>query len=73
MAVTSSPVLIENLDITCPAHKANPFLLYERLRNENPVCAVRMLDGQTAWLVTRYDDVVAVLKDERYARTVSAR
>lgn len=63
-------------DISSPAHKSNPFPLYEKLRAERPVCEVRMPSGQTAWLITRYDDVVSVLKDERLAkdqfRTLSA-
>ena len=29
---------------------------------------VRLPDGQSAWLVTRYDDVAAVLKDERFVK-----
>jgi cytochrome P450 PksS len=29
---------------------------------------VKLPDGQTAWLITRYDDVVTVLKDERFAK-----
>lgn len=56
------------IDITSPEHKANPHRLYARLRAETPVCPVLMPDKQTAWLVTRYDDVVAVLKDERFVK-----
>jgi cytochrome P450 len=48
--------------------KANPHPFYARLRAESPVCEVRILGNQTAWLVTRYDDVLAVLKDERFAK-----
>jgi cytochrome P450 PksS len=48
--------------------KANPYPHYARLRAESPVCEVRILGKQTAWLVTRYDDVLAVLKDERFAK-----
>jgi cytochrome P450 PksS len=49
-------------------HKANPYPFYARLRAESPVHPVRLPDGQTALLVTRYDDVAAVLKDERLAK-----
>jgi cytochrome P450 len=51
--------------------KANPFPFYARLRAEQPVCHVdiALAPGiREAWLVTRYDDVVAVLKDSRFAK-----
>jgi cytochrome P450 len=52
--------------------KADPFPFYARLRAEQPVCRVDLplLPGiREAWLVTRYDDVVAVLKDPRFAKS----
>ena len=51
-----------------PAFKANPYPFYARLRAEAPVARVKLPDKQIAWLVTRYDDVLAVLKDERFAK-----
>jgi len=48
--------------------KANPFPCYSRLRAEAPVCHVTLLSMETAWLVTRYDDVAMVLKDERFVK-----
>lgn len=65
---TLAKARIARVDISSPAHKADPFPFYARLRDEEPVCEVAMPDGQTAWLVTRYDDVVSVLKDERLAK-----
>jgi cytochrome P450 len=38
------------------------------LRAESPVYPVPLPDGRTAWLITRYDDVAAALKDERFAK-----
>ena len=61
-----APIL--DVDISGAAHKADPFPLYAKLRAETPVCQVTMPAGKTAWLVTRYDDVVAVLKSERFAK-----
>ena len=55
-------------DIASPAHKADPFPFYARLRTEDPVHRVTLPGGRPAWLVTRYDDVVMVLKDERFAK-----
>ena len=51
--------------------KADPFPFYARLRTDQPVCCVdiALAPGLSeAWLVTRYDDVVAVLKDPRFAK-----
>jgi cytochrome P450 len=56
------------IDITSRDFKADPFPLYERLRREDPVVSVTIPDGRRAWLVTRYDDVQMVLKDERFAK-----
>lgn len=51
--------------------RADPFPFYARLRAQQPVChvTVPIMPGvREAWLVTRYDDVVAVLKDNRFAK-----
>jgi cytochrome P450 len=45
--------------------QANPFPFFARLRSEAPVFRARLPNGRAAWLVTRYDDAVAALKDER--------
>ena len=55
-------------DIASPEHKADPFPFYARLRAEKPVHRVTVPGGTTALLVTRYDDVVAVLKDDRFSK-----
>jgi cytochrome P450 len=56
------------LDICSSEFKADPFPFYAHLRANNPVCQVTLPDKQTAWLVTRYDDVALVLKDERFGK-----
>lgn len=56
------------VDISSPKFKADPFPFYAQLRAEAPVYPVTLPDGRTAWLVTRYGDVVAVLKDDRFAK-----
>src|SRR5205814_1772562 len=38
------------------------------LRAEEPVYCMRLLQGEMAWLVTRYDDVALVLKDDRFVK-----
>ena len=42
-----------------PEFKANPYPFY--LRETELVRRVRLPDGQTAWLISRYDDVAAAL------------
>ena len=56
------------VDITSAKFKANPFPFYAQLRAEAPVFPVMLPTKQRAWLVTRYDDVLSVLKDERFAK-----
>ncbi|MCG8347744.1 MAG: cytochrome P450 [Chloroflexales bacterium] len=57
-----------NVDISSAAFKANPYPFYAHLRAEAPVCTVTLPDKQNAYLVVRYDDVVQVLKDPRFAK-----
>ena len=56
------------VDLFSPAFKANPYPTYARLREEAPIHRVALPDGRGMWLVTRYDDVVAVFKDERFVK-----
>jgi cytochrome P450 len=55
-------------DLASPAFKANPHPFYARLREEEPVWRTTLPDKRTAWLVTRYEDVAAVLKDDNFAK-----
>jgi cytochrome P450 PksS len=60
-------------DLASPRFKANPYPFYARLRAEAPVCRTRVAVWLPAWLVTRYDDVLGVLKDPRLGNDYSAR
>ena len=51
-------------DPALPEARSDPFPLYKRLREEDPVHWSEALD---AWVLTRYDDVVAVLRDKRFS------
>lgn len=55
-------------DLASPAFKANPYPFYARLRDEAPAWRTTLRDRRTAWLVTRYDDVARVLKDDTFAK-----
>jgi cytochrome P450 PksS len=61
-------VPIDRVNIAGRAFKANPYPFFARLRAEAPVCRLPTPDKRGAWLVTRYDDVVALLKDERFIK-----
>lgn len=58
----------KNVNIAASEHKRDPYLFYARLRAENPVCQLPLPDKRTIWLITRYDDVAAVLKDDRFVK-----
>jgi cytochrome P450 PksS len=68
-AHTPRPSLIAP-DLASPEFKADPYPFYARLREEAPVfpVTVRVPDRRRAWLITRYDDVVAALKDSRLVK-----
>jgi cytochrome P450 len=55
-------------DLAGARFKANPYPFYARLRVEAPVWPTTLPDKRKAWLVTRYEDVVRVLKDDAFAK-----
>ena len=64
---SSTPLsALASINITDAKFKANPFPFYARLRAEAPVFPVTVRGGQRAWLVTHYDDVLAVLKNDQH-------
>jgi cytochrome P450 len=64
MTVDTSPVL-ERVPDDFLHH---PFELYARMRAEGPVHPVVMPHGSKVWMVTRYDDVRALLMDPRISK-----
>lgn len=48
-----------------PAYVSNPYRLYHQLRAHDPVFWDA---GMGAWVLTRYDDVQAVLRDARFSK-----
>ncbi|HEY0604033.1 MAG TPA: cytochrome P450, partial [Herpetosiphonaceae bacterium] len=59
---------ISQPDLTSPQFRANPYPFYAQLRAVAPVHRVRLSRREWAWMVTRYNDVQAVLKDQRFAK-----
>jgi cytochrome P450 PksS len=48
--------------------KRSSYESYAHLRAEQPVCQVELPNRRSVWLVTRYDDVMATLKDPRFIK-----
>lgn len=58
----------QQVDILSPTFKANPFPFFAHLREAEPVYRTTLPDKTSVWLVTRYEDVYSLLKDERFAK-----
>ena len=56
------------IDIVSPEFKANPFPILAKLRTSQPVCRTFLPDKTPVWLLTRYEDVVSLLKDDRFVK-----
>ena len=52
------------------SYKANPYALYAELRSETPVCKTVLPNGIEVYLVTRFEDVQAGLKDDRLVKNI---
>jgi cytochrome P450 len=61
----------EHFDVTSADHKANAHEIYASLREKTPLCRVRLPTKEEAYLVLRYADVSAMLKDQRFAKDPS--
>ena len=59
---------IKDVDLTSREFRAAPYPFYARWRAETPVVRTTLGDKQIAWIVTRYDDVLTVLKDDRFGK-----
>src|ERR1700736_374299 len=59
---------IARVNIASSEFKADPFPFYAQLRSEAPVYRTILPDKRNVWLVTRYHDVLTVLKDDRFGK-----
>ncbi|WP_160716900.1 cytochrome P450 family protein [Chitinophaga solisilvae] len=57
-----------SVDLFDPAFVSNPYPVYASLRKDAPVHRITLENGYPIWLVTRYDDVMAILKDNRITK-----
>lgn len=60
--------IIPQVNIVSSQFKANPFPFFASLRTSQPVYRTTLPDKTPVWLVTRYEDVAAFLKDERFTK-----
>lgn len=56
--------MTDPFDLTTPAALADPFPIYRRLREDDPV---HWSEAHGGWLLTRHDDVSRALKDPRFS------
>lgn len=66
---SSNPSPKENL--FTPEFVQNPYPVYARMREEEPIAKLMFPDGQFGWMITRYDDAVDVLKDNRFIKDIT--
>lgn len=59
--------MFEDVDVASAAFKRDPHSIFRRMRHEQPILKVRA-GRRPVWLVTRYDDVVSLLEDDRFVK-----
>jgi len=76
--MTTTSARVAPPDIRSPAFKADPWPACARVRAEQPVVRIPLANAhlagghQEAYLVTRYEDAAAVLRDERFIKDFRA-
>lgn len=55
--------ITQKYDLFSPKFKANPFPTFAQMRQDDPIYAHRSPGGGTIWYITRFAEVMAVLKD----------
>jgi cytochrome P450 len=58
----------QQVNIVSAEFKADPFPFFARLRASDPVYRTMLPDKTPVWLLTRYDDVNALLRDQRFTK-----
>ncbi|WP_340637914.1 hypothetical protein [Bacillus cereus] len=56
------------IDLFSSEFKKDAYLFYESLRVNNPVFRFSLPSEKTAWLITRYDDAIKILKDNQFIK-----
>ena len=55
------------LDITSAEYRRDPYSVYSQVREESTISMVTGLGGGKSYFLSRYEDVVSVLKDPRFS------
>lgn len=58
----------KDLDLFSPAFQADPFPTFAQMRTQDPVYELKVptIAGRKYWVVTRYEDIERVLKDNKH-------
>src|SRR5215831_20874427 len=65
LSALDSGLPLLQVDLNTPEFRADPYRIYADLREHNPVVCMKSRQANS-WVVTRYDDVMAILKDPRF-------
>ncbi|MGE7823750.1 cytochrome P450 family protein [Paenibacillus sp. NPDC093718] len=49
----------------------NPYPVYEKLRQSDPILNLQFPDGRFGWLISNYEEAVEALKDGRFSKDVA--
>ncbi|MGG4092124.1 cytochrome P450 family protein [Paenibacillus lautus] len=49
----------------------NPYPVYEKLRQSDPILNLQFPDGRFGWLISNYEEAVEALKDVRFSKDVA--
>ncbi|MBT2763553.1 cytochrome P450 [Paenibacillus sp. ISL-20] len=49
----------------------NPYPVYEKLRQSDPILNLQFPDGRFGWLISNYEEAVEALKDNRFSKDVA--
>lgn len=61
-------MVLEQQNIASASFKPHAYAAYAAMREETPVYPYTLSNGERMWVVTRYNDVLSVLKDERFVK-----
>ncbi|GGH84602.1 cytochrome P450 [Pullulanibacillus pueri] len=57
-----------NIDLFSETFNRNPYPVFQQLRERDPIHQMTLPDGQTAWVISRYDDAMAALKEVHFIK-----
>lgn len=58
------------LNLLSADFKANPYPAFAQARAQEPILQIKAAGGRNAWLITRYEDAEALLRDQRFSKNI---